>query len=185
MSRILIVAAAVLIAIAAIVTPGLAFADEKQDAIAERAERALLDITEQRSPAELLQEALVRSGFDKLCASHPHGCAARPMITLIALPDGTLGQFNQAEPTQLYVNERAKPGTVLWNAIIVHELTHFLQWWFGEMTPASSCLDSVENEAKAHAVGNLYLLERGVDWSKNATEVIARMRAACEMGYDQ
>lgn len=110
----------------------------------------------------LFKQAVELGGYAEKCAVRQGGCPM-PSVTITGLDPNIGGQFNPADPTIIKTNgEALVPGTLLWNSIVIHEFVHFLQWYFGELGPHSTCQDHQRIEEAAYVAGAKYLAQFGI-----------------------
>lgn len=134
---------------------------------------------------ELFLKAVVHGGYAQKCMARRNGCEM-PAVVIMGIEDGNiLGEFDPRNPTFIKINTTKNiiPGSLGFNAVMVHEFVHYLQWLFGELGPQSKCLDHPRLEEQAYKASAAYLGEFGIeyDYRDSLFEVIV-MSAMCEAG---
>lgn len=116
--------------------------------------------------SELYETAKKLGGYEKMCAASMHQCP-QPMVLISEQYDEyAYGVFNPFKETDRVILSMGnlKPGTIAWNATLVHEFTHYFQWLAGEFGPSTlSCSLMAKIEIDAYTVAAAYLKSIGVD----------------------
>lgn len=135
--------------------------------------------------AELFKAAIKFGGFEQECMQRRGGCQM-PGVTIVLIEDANVaGLFFFRDPNTVKMNAQVHtPGTLEWNATLVHEFVHYLQWLTGKLGPQTQCEQMVEIEEPAYKAGSAYLAQFGIvkDY-KSQLSSIAFMSATCGMGY--
>lgn len=96
------------------------------------------------------------------CLSHPNGGCFLPEIRIAELPDGVLGQFKIQDPTYITVTPRLTPGSPAWNSVVVHEFSHWLDWYFDIVIRSKmQCRDYMVAEERSYIIQYAYLKDQG------------------------
>lgn len=128
---------------------------------------------------ELFTTALRLSGHQDKCLKFRTECHTMPFIEVAFLSGGVLGQFDPEHPSTIKISPFLIPGSLFWKVTLVHEMTHYLDWRFGVLKPAETCLEAVEHEAHAYEVGRMFLKENGVTTNYGDMNVSV-MKASCQ-----
>lgn len=112
---------------------------------------------------DLYAQAMKIGGYELKCQFRRGGCPA-PVVAVSAIEsDNVAGQFDPRMPNFVTINSKVlTPGTLDWNATVVHEFVHYLQWVFGEIGPAVSCEDVAKAEVAAYKASAEYLSQFGI-----------------------
>lgn len=128
---------------------------------------------------DLYKDALRLSGAqDKYCTKFPNECRTMPIVKTQFLPGNVLGQFDENDATYIRISPFLKPGSLFWKVTLVHEFTHYIDWRFGNLKNAATCLEAVASEEHAYEVGRLWLKEHGVETNYGKMNT-AMMKADC------
>lgn len=133
--------------------------------------------------AELFEKAVQYGGYEGKCAAR-NGCPP-PAVLIVNLDDeNQSGRFNPREPNFVSIAFDVVPGSVSFNAAVVHEFVHYLQWLHGELGPQHRCEQMMDIEVPAYKAASLYLAEFGIV-EKFADQLfsVAAMSSACQMGF--
>jgi hypothetical protein len=132
------------------------------------------------SVEELFVKAIQYGGFEEACRKI--GGCQMPGVLIAAVDDKNIaGRFSPREPNVITVSADVwPPGSVWFNAVLIHEFTHYLQWETGVFGPNTPCSRTYEIEEPAYKAGSRYLAEFGID-EKFADQLqsIAIMSAMC------
>lgn len=127
----------------------------------------------------LFKTAVELGGYKQACTVRRGGCPS-PAVLLVPLPENVLGQFDWREPKWVAMNsEQLTPGSLDWNAILVHEFVHFLQWVTGKIGPHTGCKEAVTAEKEAYAATAAYYARFGV--KKDYAEQLFGAMLLCAM----
>lgn len=114
---------------------------------------------------DLFKQAIKLGGFTQFCTERFWGCKT-PEVLLTVFEDANVrGQFTFDQPTLVRVSiDHDKPGTLLWNETVIHEMVHYLQWMSGKYSPARPdiCEMMFEIESQAYTAGHAYLKQHGI-----------------------
>lgn len=116
---------------------------------------------------ELFKAAIELGGFTEKCKRLEDACQM-PAVMIAPLDiDGALGLFDLRHPVLVRITPEHEgvPGSHMWNATLVHEFVHYLQWTTGVFMVNLSCADKVNKvELPAYEVQKKYLAQRGVEF---------------------
>ena len=132
---------------------------------------------------ELFLTAVKLGGYEKKCLARMGGCEMPSVLIASIDDDNTVGQFDPRQPVLVKINTRIIPGSLGFNAVLVHEFTHYLQWLFGELGPQTQCQDQPKIEEQAYKAAAAYLAQFGIvyDYS-DAMFGVLLMAAMCSTG---
>lgn len=131
---------------------------------------------------ELFQKAVKLGGYEGACSGRPNGCEM-PMVLLVKLEnDNHAGEFHPRLPDFVKINTSNRvPGSLDFNATVIHEFVHYLQWLTGKLGPQTKCSGLYEIESPAYAAAAAYLSEFGIvkDFSDQlfSTQIMSMMCA--------
>lgn len=133
------------------------------------------------SLVELYKAAIKFGGYEDKCNARINGCPM-PAVVLVYIEDSNIaGQFDPSHPTFVKLSALMTPGTVSFNAVMVHEFVHYLQWLFGDLGPDSGCKDTPRIEEQAYAAAAEYLKQFGIIYDYSDQMVgIHLMAVLCE-----
>ena len=73
-------------------------------------------------------------------------------------PEHIAGRFTWHDPSHILTNaQHSIPGSLEWNATVVHEFVHYLQWLKGTIGPTKPCETVRDAEIEAYKAGDAYL----------------------------
>jgi hypothetical protein len=132
---------------------------------------------------ELFLSAVVFGGYAEKCQARRGGCPMPAVVLAGIEDDNTVGQFDPRHPTFVKITSQIMPGSLAFNAVVVHEFTHYLQWLFGDLGPETLCKDHPPIEEQAYKAAAAYLAQFGInyDYSDQLFNVVV-MAAMCEAG---
>lgn len=134
---------------------------------------------------ELFEFAKKQGGFEEMCNTSMYECPQPAVLITEDIDDYAYGMYNpfkMPDVVQMSMGN-AKPGTIAWNATLVHEFTHYFQWVSGKLGPSTlSCSNRAEIEIQAYTVMAEYLKSVGVDESMDEEKAAMRFdEALCLM----
>lgn len=136
--------------------------------------------------AELFEKAVKHGGFEAACLKR--GGCPMPVVALAAIEDDNVaGLFDFHNPVFVKISTGNRiPGTLAFNATVVHEFVHYLQWLTGQLGPQTPCEARVAIEGPAYRAAAAYYAEFGIvfDYSPQMASM-AFLAAMCNMGYER
>ncbi len=134
---------------------------------------------------ELFKDAIELGGFAQMCQSRVGGCPM-PVVAIVEVEDENIaGLFHYRNPNVIQVNASVRvPGTLEFNATVLHEFVHYLQWLAGKLGPASTCMDTPGIEEPAYKAAAAYFARHGVEFDYSMQMFSVQMGAmSCAQGY--
>lgn len=113
---------------------------------------------------DLYAIAIEYGDYKEKCKYLRSGCPMPNVILTEHMEATNVGEFTYLNPTVVAIaaDKAGSPGTPVWNAVLVHEFTHYLQWRTGKLGPSLPCQAGQEAEIEAYAAASKYLTSRGV-----------------------
>lgn len=138
--------------------------------------RDIPQLSHPTAPSELFVFAIEAGGFAEMCENTPYHCPMPKISIDGSIDDYAYGIFNPFEKANTVVMSESllEPGTVMWNAVLVHEMTHYLQYLRGEFVPSKlGCAAHERTEHEAYDVGAKYLQSLGFkeDFAKEKAQM--------------
>lgn len=142
------------------------------------------DLFRPTTTTELFDKAVKLGGFEAECGKRHSGCVAPAVLVADGMKPGHLGEFTWNDPQVVKLSSVLVPGSLKFNAVLVHEYVHYLQWLTGKIGPHNWCPMAVEMETQAYNVAAAYIAEFGVvrDYSANIDHVRMNVMYAQMMG---
>jgi hypothetical protein len=138
------------------------------------------------SVADLFAQAIELGGYKDTCAKRFDKCPMPDVLIGNTGDENILGRYHFGEPGIVRVTtaEGYEPGSLEWNAVVVHEMVHYLQWLTGKYNPGRPdiCEMMYEVEFEAYDVSEKYFRRNGVTRDFSGHRDMLKMQyAMCKM----
>ena len=116
---------------------------------------------------QLWKDAIRLGGYTEQCNLTPRFCKEIPHVRISNIR--SLGLYDYNDPKFVAVSWSLEPGSLDWQATVVHEFVHALDLRFGKIpfSVLETCEDNARAEERAYTVDAMWYAEHGmkVDYS--------------------
>lgn|SRR5574341_279239 len=109
---------------------------------------------------KLFADAIKYAGYEKHCQKY---ACIMPDVFVVDLPGDILGAFAPTQHRLVFIDKEIAPGSFAWQAALVHEFTHYLQWNADKIPDKETCEQNFEREIEAYETEVKWALrEKGI-----------------------